>query len=228
MGLMQKLALRLSTACVLAFILCACGAGDTAAVDAVDHPSFPCYTWWTASSRVAGLAGVVPWMDGAVISHEELFDLAEQWVPASSDAAAYLRELRAQAPEESATSDEKDMFAIQTILAVYQWAMFNLDLAYDAVDSSTEVQESDREPLLSYILALEGSVEDQYALAAPMFDLNPYIDVVTLGKLTETSESQLLYQAWRDVTEDSPFDTEAGIRDASMNVCGEKVLEIGQ
>lgn len=225
--------LRATLALCLAVLvsITACSAPDVSVRERIDdHPSFPCYLWWTSSSQVAGLAGVVPWASRfesvSVITYDELFERADAWVP-DSDMALMLRNVRAKMPDDSGTDREWQQWEALVVIAVFQWALFHLDVARGAVESSKELREEDREPLLIYVTVLEEYVEDQLALALPVLTANPRIDVTTLGVITGTRASDKLYQAWRDITEDSPFDTEAGIRDAAINVCGPEVYEIG-
>ena len=213
----------------MAVLLTAC-ASDRASLEAniENHPSFPCYSHWLSTSKVAGLAGVVPWVSRfesvGIITYDELFSLADEWVP-ETEMAEEFRQFASQMPDDSASEDEWDFWKKSVIIAVYQWALFHLDLLTEIVADSTDVQTKDQEPLLVYVTVLTEYVEDQWALAGPVFEANPQVNA--LDVVAGTRASDKLYQAWRDVTEDNPFDNDVVVKEVSMNVCGEEVLGIG-
>ena len=212
------------------FLAACSGSQTTEELSVVDHPSFPCYQWWLSSSRMAGLAGVVPYASRfdsvGVITYDDLFDLTDSWTP-DSDRDALLDQLQNQIPADDASYEEWEAWEISVILTIYEWVLPHLDAIESIVADSDELRDQDRDPLLNYVKSLVGWVEDQWALASPVLASNPRLDATTLGVINGTFEANRLYQAWRDVTEDSPFDTEAGIKDVSMNVCGPEVLGMG-
>jgi hypothetical protein len=172
----------------------------------------------------------VPWTSEfesvGILTYDELFELVGEWVP-ESDANAALDELRATAPGEDATEDERALWEASVVVAVYEWALFYLDLAREGIESSSDLPPEDRQPLLDHVDILTGWVDDQWAVAVPVLDANPRIDGTTLSVITGTAESDRLVRVWDDVMHESPFDTEAGIKEASINVCGEDVYDIG-